>query len=288
MKTRSKKRAWLLACGAGAAVAAYAFLVEPRWLQMRRATVHLRDLPGDLEGLRIGLLTDLHAEPGRSLELVSRAVTALAAEEPRIVAVTGDFIGPKMESFRPVLEEIARLAPPHGIYAVPGNHDHIRGIERWRRELAEFGSIVDLTNRSRVLDVGRARLCLAGVDDFAEGRPSLDSLPPPETRDLTILLAHNPDQAERARRALDRVDLVLSGHTHGGQVRLPAVGALVSSVERGDLYEAGLRRRPWTQVYTSRGLGTVHIPARLLTRPEVTVLELTSAPRPPRRRGLGL
>src|SRR5690606_6965805 len=134
-------------------------------------------------------------------------------------------------------------------------------IDRWVRELAEYPSIRDLTNRSVGLRVGDARLCVAGVDDLAKGEPSLASLPAPAERDFTLLLAHNPDQAERVRRGLDSVDLVLSGHTHGGQVRLPAIGPLLSSVEHDELYEEGLRRRPWTQVYTSRGLGTVHVPA---------------------------
>jgi predicted MPP superfamily phosphohydrolase len=78
------------------------------------------------------------------------------------------------------------------------------------------------------------------------------------------------------------VDLIVSGHTHGGQVRLPLVGALRNPAERDDLYEEGLRRRPWTQVYVSRGVGTVHIPVRFLCRPEVAILELTGRPRGPR------
>ncbi|HEX2167362.1 MAG TPA: hypothetical protein VHG09_09055, partial [Longimicrobiales bacterium] len=123
------------------------------------------------------------------------------------------------------------------------------------------------------------RLCIAGVDDFSEGRPCLDALHDMAPRDFTILLAHNPDQAERARRGIDQVDLVLSGHTHGGQVRLPGWGAIVNSAEHDDLYEAGVRRRPWTQVYTSRGIGTVHLPVRFLTRPEVAILTLTGSPR---------
>jgi len=82
---------------------------------------------------------------------------------------------------------------------------------------------------------------------------------------------------------MDGVDLVLSGHTHGGQIRLPGIGPIRSSVDHPDLYEEGLRRRPWTQVYVSRGIGTVRVAARLFSRPEVAVLELTGSPRPSRR-----
>lgn len=266
--------------GAAAAVGAYAFLVEPRWVEVRRVKVHQQDLHPALEGLRIGLLTDMHAGSRRSLAVVRRASALLMRQAPAFVAVTGDFAAEKGPGFEAVLRAMQGLKPPLGVYAVPGNHDHRMGIGAWRHAIEQAG-LADLTNRATILEIGDARLCLAGVDDLAEGIPSLASLPDPDTRDLTILLAHNPDQAERARRAIDRVDLILSGHTHGGQIRLPGIGPIRSSVEHDDLYEEGLRRRPWTQVYTSRGLGMVRIQARLLTRPEVTVLELTGVPRPP-------
>jgi uncharacterized protein len=139
-----------------------------------------------------------------------------------------------------------------------------------------------------MLRVGRsgveedARLCVAGVDDLSHGAPHMDALPPRSRRDFTVLLAHHPDQAERARRSVDGVDLVLSGHTHGGQVRLPWIGALINSAAHPELYEAGVRRRPWTQVYTSSGIGTTHLPIRFLTPPEVVILTLTGAARPGR------
>ena len=143
-------------------------------------------------------------------------------------------------------------------------------------------SLVDLTNRWQMVECGRARVCVAGVDDYYAGAPTL-RLPPQDQRDLTILLAHGPDQAEQLRRDHDDVDLVLSGHTHGGQIKVPGLGAAVNSAENKDLYVEGLRRRPWTQVYTSRGLGTVRLPLRFMSRPELALLELTGAPRPARQ-----
>jgi hypothetical protein len=181
-----------------------------------------------------------------------------------------------------VIGALEGLRAPYGVYAVPGNHDYIVGIEKWHRQIAGHPVIRDLTNDARMLDVEGARFCVAGVDDYSQGHPTMDALPPPDERDFTLLLAHDPDQAERAKRSYDQVDLIVSGHTHAGQVRLPWVGALRNPAERPDLYEEGLRRRPWTQVYTSRGVGTVHLPVRFLCRPEVAVLELTGAARPPR------
>jgi predicted MPP superfamily phosphohydrolase len=270
------------ALGAGA-LAAYAFLVEPRWLEVTHPRIHLRGLPPSLEGLRIALLSDLHAGSGTPTSLIREACRSAMEEEPDLIALTGDFAADNARDFQEVLDALSCLDAPLGVYAVPGNHDYTVGIEAWYREIRAHPVIQDLTNTALLRTVKGARLCIAGVDDLSEGMPTLVELPPPEQRDLTVLLAHDPDQAERARRAYDQVDLVLSGHTHGGQVRLPWVGALRNPAEYEELYEEGLRRRPWTQVYTSRGVGTVHLPVRFLCRPEVAILELTGAPRLPLR-----
>lgn len=268
------------AAAAAGAVGAYT-LLEPLWLQVTHPRIHVRGLHPDLEGFRIALLTDMHAGEGTPLWLIRRAARLAMRARPHLVALTGDFAADDAGTFAPVLDALSCLDAPHGVWAVPGNHDYTVGIHKWHAELRRFSHLRDLTNRAVLETVGKARLCVAGVDDYSKGRPSLEALPPPEERDFTLLLAHDPDQAEKARRAYDAVDLIVSGHTHGGQVRLPFVGALKNPAEREDLYEEGLRRRPWTQVYTSRGVGTVHLPIRFLCRPEVAVLRLTGAPRPP-------
>ncbi len=272
---------WLAAgAGAAATVAVYSTVVEPRWLQVSRPVIHLRSLPPALEGFRIGLLSDLHVERGRGLGVVRRAVTTVMKERPDLVAVTGD-LAEDQPALHAVLDALMPLAAPVCVGVVPGNHDHIAGIHNWRRAVEARKAIRDLTNTYVLVEHAGATVCVAGVDDHIEGSPRL-TLPPPGARDLTIVLAHSPDQAERCRRSYDAVDLILSGHTHGGQVRLPFVGAPVTAADRPDLYDNGLRRRPWTQVYTSRGLGTSRLPIRFLARPEVAILTLTRSPRPPR------
>ena len=280
MRTRTVLAGAGIAAGA---LGAYATLVEPRWLETTRTKVHRPGLHPALEGFRIALLTDLHAGGVTPLSTVRRAVRMAMRERPDLVALTGDFAADDSPGFGHVLRALQGLAAPYGVWAVPGNHDYTVGIDRWRAEVGGDPGIADLTNAARVLPVNGARLCVAGVDDWSCGDPSLAQLPPPDERDFTLLLAHDPDQAEAARRAYDAVDLIVSGHTHGGQVRLPFVGAVLNPAERDDLYENGLRRRPWTQVYTSRGVGTVNLPVRFLCRPEVAILTLTGSPRPPRR-----
>jgi uncharacterized protein len=296
----------IAAVGTAAAAAVYALYIEPRWLQCTRTRMSFASLPPELEGLRIALLTDLHTGRASPDGLIARAVEMTMRERPDMIAISGD-IAESEPMLEQTLDDLAKSSAPLGVYIVPGNHDYRDvGIERWHDAVARRPGLVDLTNSARLLEVpassnapgvpvrqspdemtaveaasgaAHIRLCVAGVDDFAEGRPRLDALHDIAFRDFTILLAHNPDQAEQARRGIDRVDLVLSGHTHGGQVRLPGWGAIVNSAEHADLYEAGVRRRPWTQVYTSRGIGTVHLPVRFLTRPEVAILTLTSSAR---------
>jgi predicted MPP superfamily phosphohydrolase len=268
----------LAGLGGGAiAVGLYAVLVERRRLEVRRSTIHVRSLPPDLEGLRIALLSDFHAGRLTPPALLRRAVRETMEQQPHIIALAGDFVDRAPEDLDRALLPLRELWAPLGVYAVPGNHDHVHsGLRRWREAIADTPGLQDLTNRCRLVERGEATLCIVGVDDLEEGDPEL-VLPPPASRDFTLLLAHNPEQAERTRRHDDGVDLILAGHTHGGQVRLPAVGALH---RKSRIYDHGLRRRPWTQVYTSRGLGTTFLPIRLNARPELAILELTAAPRP--------
>ena len=270
----ARRIAWAAGAAVGA-MGAYAFLIEPNRLELTRPRVHIRDLPPQLEGLRIGLLTDLHAGPLMPLSRIRSAASLLMDMQPHLIALTGDIADRHAADFGPAMAALRGLWAPLGVFAVPGNHDHLAGIAEWHAAMARSGNVIDLTNRYTMREADGIRLCIAGVDDLEEGQPTL-RLPAPAERDLTILLAHQPDQAERARRSIDSVDLVLAGHTHAGQVRVPGVGP----VERkSSIYDEGLRRRPWTQVYTSRGVGTTLLPLRLGARPEVAVLELTSRPR---------
>jgi len=294
MKTDERRLGWAAAgvAAAGALGAAYAFLVEPRWLGGTRAKIHARGLHPALEGFRIALLTDMHAGAGTPMSVIRRACRAAMGERPHLVALTGDFAADDAPGFRGVLDALACLDAPYGVWAVPGNHDHIVGIEKWHRDVAAHPVVRDLTNRAEVLDVDGARFCVAGVDDFTAGDPSLEALPPPEERDFTLLLAHDPDQAERARRGYDAVDLIVSGHTHGGQVRLPLLGPLKTQnplshrMAAGLFDPKGLKRAIGRDVggrlvtYISRGIGVAPlwkfrtIKPRLLCRPEVALLTL--------------
>jgi predicted MPP superfamily phosphohydrolase len=175
---------------------------------------------------------------------------------------------------RPCIEALSRLKAPLGVFAVPGNHDHWDDIGLFHDCLKEFG-IADATNTGCWIELEGERLRLGGVDDLWEGKQDLNAaLGGASHSDCCILLCHNPDYVERLRDS--RVSLVLSGHTHGGQVSIPGYYRHVPS-RYGSKYLAGLVRTPWTQVYVSRGLGVSGPPVRFCCRPEINLLTLTAA-----------
>ena len=277
MRPRTLLSAALGTAAAGAGGFAYARFVEPRWLERTHTRVPIPGLPAALDGLAVALLTDLHVTSEADLRLVRRACRLAMGARPDLVALTGDFVsgfsGDWLEAVMDVLDE--GLSAPLGVFAVPGNHEQAAGIGRYYGALGHHPRIHALTNTAVRLARGGATVRVAGTDSLREGdaRPAEALAAAPEA-DLTIHLSHNPDLAEEDCAALGPVDLVLSGHTHGGQVRLPFVGAVWNSSRHPDRYEAGLVARPWAWVYVARGIGTVHLPVRFLCRPEVAVLEI--------------
>ncbi len=258
-----------LALGAGA----YGVLLEPGWLRLERPRVAIRHLPLGLSGFTIGHLTDLHLGPYVGEKLVKRAVDLLMSCRPDLIVLTGDFVCRRSRGISTGV--LSGLMAPHGVFAVLGNHDYWHGAGPIISSLERDGIRV-LVNDSQRIEANGCPLWIAGLDDCWEGRPDLDAalhgIPPDEPR---VLLVHEPDYADRIGNY--RVDLQLSGHSHGGQVRLPLVGAPILPV-MGRRYPQGLALANRTLVYTSRGVGMIPPPIRLNCRPEVTVLELSRGP----------
>ncbi len=175
----------------------------------------------------------------------------------------------------PCLEALSRLRAPLGTFAVPGNHDMHKGAGIYHEVVAST-PITDLTNNSVRLSSAGEGLWLAGVDDLWCGKPNLQAaLCHVPLGAAVVLLSHNPDFAEESPD--NRVGLVLSGHTHGGQVYLPALGAPWAPSRYGRKYCGGLAQAPCSRVYVSRGLGEAGIPIRLNCPPEINLLTLVPA-----------
>jgi predicted MPP superfamily phosphohydrolase len=252
--------------------------VEPYWLKIYRQPITIAGLPPAFDGLRLVQLSDLHSGRFLPLSQIERALALANGLHPDVIVLTGDYVHKDPKYIPIVYQLLSRLHAPLGVYAVLGNHDQWVDPELkiTRRDLAEAG-LVDLTNRSVALSRQGQLLWLAGVADMITQTPDLGAalaqVPPQAT---VILLSHSPDFVDQVRDP--RVALMLSGHTHGGQVNLPLLGPLIVPSTHGVKFAAGLVREGNLQVYTNRGVGMAVLPLRFRCRPEVTLLTLHAAP----------
>ncbi|HKP72029.1 MAG TPA: metallophosphoesterase [Pyrinomonadaceae bacterium] len=254
---------------------ARAALAEPYNLVVERRTIKLRRLPRQLDGLRIVQLSDIHHSPFTGREQVERAVALANSLNPDIIALTGDYVSHEREYAAPCAEMLGRLRARCGVYAVLGNHDHWTDAALIT-DLFRAEGIRVLVNEGMRFEHpthAGASFWLAGVDDTMVGLEDLPlALAGSAADEMKLLLAHNPVVLRRAAR--QGVDLVLSGHTHGGQVTLRAERSPSGRPRRRLL--RGLGRQGDTQIYVTRGLGTVVLPVRYGCLPEVSLLELRS------------
>jgi predicted MPP superfamily phosphohydrolase len=272
---RSRLASWL---GRNWARLTYAVRVEPTWLELNSHEVEIADLPSAFNGLRIVQLSDFHCGRHVTPAYLTEAVDLTQAQNP---VLTGDFIHKGFQHIPGMAKALSRLSAPHGVYAVLGNHDYsvrnglgIRRHKHLHRAVADaltaHGIRVLHNETVPLIREGRA-LHLTGVEDLWSRTCDLDrafnGLCPSLPR---VVLAHNPRTIERL--AGHRCDLMLSGHTHGGQVNLPIVGrvALGSKVRR---FAAGLYHYRNTVLYVHKGVG-FGLRVRYNVRPEVAVFTL--------------
>ena len=242
-------------------------------LRIDRRVVPVPHLPARFEGLRVAFVADIHHGPYCTLDYVAGVVRTAASLDADLIVLGGDYSLRDAKFIAPCCELLAALAAPLGVYAVLGNHDYAHGLAQTRAGL-KAARVEELTNAGVWLRRGADRLRLGGVDDLWHGRPDLrPALGDARPDDACVLVSHNPDFAETITGA--RVGLVLSGHTHGGQVWLPGYGAPLTPSAYGRKYAWGLNAAPHTRVYTSAGTGMSVLPVRVNCRPEVGLLTLT-------------
>lgn len=254
----------------------YARYIEPEWVQTTRFNLTLPRLAPEFDGYRVVQFSDLHVDSWLGGERLAKIVALVNAEKPDTVVITGDFVGRRLT--RPHADDLRRalslLAPADVTVAVLGNHDYKVNIDLVNEVILQSG-LVNVSNHYHTLRRGRAVLHFAGVDSKGRKKYRLDKLMQklPE-EGAAILLAHEPDTADE-NAAVGRFDLQLSGHTHGGQVRLPFLGA-PSLPRYGTKYPAGLYKIQTMLLYTNRGVGMGIPRIRLNCRPEITVFTLYS------------
>jgi predicted MPP superfamily phosphohydrolase len=256
--------------GAMTGGASYGFLYERHHIELTRATLEVSGWSEGLAGLRVGFITDIHRSRTVSHALVARAVQLLMAERPDLIVLGGDYVTWGNRDFvQPAADALAGLSAPSGVFAVLGNHDDDHDMPA---ALAARGFTVlrdartQIRIRAEPVDLIGIRYWTKRVDEIS--RIMRGASP------NTILLAHTPSRLLEA--AALAVPLVISGHTHGGQIVLPGVGAFAA---RKFPVIAGQDKRENTTIFVSRGVGTVYVPVRLNCPPEVAVLTLQPASR---------
>ena len=258
----------LLATGVGALTGAttYGVAYERHRLGVVRAPLEVSGLPSALAGLRIALLTDIHHSRLVSADDVAAAVRLAAAERPDLIVLGGDYVTFGDRAFvGPVADLLSPLRAEHGVFAILGNHDDDKDMPA---ALVHKGFAVLKDQHTRITVRGEP-LEIAGIR-FWTRRPADIARVVGKAHGTRLLLAHDPRRLREA--AALKVSAVLSGHTHGGQVLLPGVGAVAKAARFPIL--AGNGRQGDTSIFVSRGVGTVYVPVRLNCPPEVALLTL--------------
>ena len=278
-------RTGALAAAAGVGfIGGDALLWEPNHPRVVQLEFKLNRLPREWDGLRIVQLSDFHYDPHFSVVPLRKSIDLIKPFQPDLVLLTGDFVTsppfsrrrrghPAAADAEPCSILLRQIGSKLGSFAVMGNHDASADPERIS-EILEAHGIKVLRNRSLPLQRQGARLWLAGIDDILDGDPDLQATLAKIPRDeFVILMAHEPDFATHVARM--PVDLQLSGHSHGGQVRFPGIGAPVLP-HLGRRYPMGMYKIEKLMLYTNVGLGTINLPIRWNCPPEITLFTLRS------------
>ena len=263
--------------------------VNSRSLEFVKKRINLKGLPSAFNGLTVGQITDIHAGPLVPSELIKKGVDLIMAGQPDLIVLTGDFVsgatkflwtsygGFKERHYKYCVEELERLKAPLGSFAVLGNHDFWSGQKVAEKIVGGLEGIGVRVLRNEAVSVERKGevLYFIGVDDYWEGSYSLTKALQGVPQDACrILLSHNPDVNEDIENLKERIDFIISGHTHGGQVVLPYMGAFYIPSPFGQKYREGLVRDGERLTYISKGLGLFFVPIRLNCPADVSIMTL--------------
>jgi predicted MPP superfamily phosphohydrolase len=254
------------------AASAYATLIEPYNYLISQTDIYIKELPERFENYLITQLTDIHHSRILGIDEVRRVVRLAQQTKPDMFVLTGDYSTSYRRYIEPCAEVLGSLTAPDGVWAVLGNHDHYTDAELTTRAL-QRQHIVVLNNKNTSLSRGSDILQLSGIDDFtwnaADWTKAFVGL---NKKTPTILLSHQPSVLE-FEQAQD-VSLILSGHTHGGQIKVPWLGTPAKFATKDLKFAQGLFRHNDVQLYVSSGTGVIGLPIRFGVRPEIAVVRL--------------
>ena len=248
---------------------------EMRWLTVERSQIPIARLPESLQGMTIVQLTDLHLHPFTQIEHIDRAVYLANSLKPDVIVLTGDYVWHDANDILDLMPSLAKLNAKYGVFSVLGNHEYKTDAGLITDTFENVGIPV-FKNRGIDIQVGKHALYLAGIDDGWLGSPDIvQTMEAHSAQAPVVLMAHEPDMIDWYAHDT-RINLQLSGHTHGGQIQSSSNKPLVRPY-LGRKYVQGLHRVNESWVYTSRGIGTTGIPLRRNCAPEVTHITLVDA-----------
>lgn len=277
MNRREFLRVTGLAVGGGlvAATSHLAISDEAQTPVVEHIPIPVRNLHASLEGFTILQISDLHLYPLTQPELIRKAVAMSNELNPDLVVMTGDYVWQELEAIDELAPILSGLNAKYGVFSTLGNHDYWldAGVITSTMEAAGLPVLI---NQGLSIQVGKGSIYLAGLDDGWSGYPDLERTLEGVSQDEPVfLLCHEPDLADRYA-SNDQINLQLSGHTHGGQIRIPGIGALILPY-LGRKYDLGLYKIGNMLLYTNRGLGVISEPVRYNCSPEISHFILQSA-----------
>lgn len=261
--------------GASLLIGSYPFFIERKFLLVNHYSIPVPSLPESFYGIRIVHLTDLHLGPFVTESFIERVIEKANALKPDIIVCTGDYAHERdsKDQVRKVWSFLLKLNAKYGVYSVLGNHDHWADKNLSLELLHRSGQSVRHTCKAVYRD--KERIVIGGAGDLWEDKLNIDNcFSSTDEQDCRILLSHNPDSVDT--NFMTPVSLILSGHTHGGQVSIPFYGPPVLPV-KNKKYSSGLIKTPKGNLFISKGIGCAIYPVRFNCAPEIAVLELVPA-----------
>lgn len=258
------------------AISGYGTFIARTAFEVRENEISFRDLPPDLDGLRIAQITDIHAGPYLSSTQMRRIVEMANETKPQLAFITGDLVTKLGDPLEGCIDIFSKLKADSGIWGCMGNHERFCEIEDYVVEYGRRRGMEFIRQATADLRFGDARLNLVGVDYQRKRRPYLEAAEQwVDPAAFNLLLSHNPDVFPKAAEL--GYDLTVSGHTHGGQVTIEIVEQHVNAGRFYTPYVAGAYNIGEKALYVSRGVGTVNLPMRIGALPEITLLTLRRA-----------
>ncbi len=263
-------------------VGIYAYFIEPRCIQIASYEITDNQIPPGFDGTTIILITDIHFGRWGTFDLRKQIISLTKSQNPDLILFGGDYVNGGLKNMNPLAESLKSLSAPLGKFAVLGNHDYAYSYQKTLEILQSKGGIESLSDRGIWLTKGGDKIRLVGTEFLWDPNFPLQfpyyEISNLNQDDFVILLTHSPDAIERfADSQKAKIDLVLSGHSHGGQITFFGLHAPVSVLRdskflsgRVDLYNMGKR----TTVITSNGIGTVGIPFRFFAVPQIVKITL--------------